>query len=154
MSVSQFRSLVENSCRLLELEVAELYSVPGDGPQAVTLDIADVRITLAFEPRRDASRIFFLCQLGLIPAERETDILRRLLETTHSRLSDDAAILSMDPESGEAILEYNVAITSTTPERLVASLKGAAETALLWRECHFLEAERRPAVVAESADFA
>ena len=154
VTTRQFSALAEGACRILDIEIPDLTLADAAGARALTFDIGTVEITIAIEPGRDPSRLFFFCQLGAIPEERASEILRRLLEANYARLSDDAAILSIDPDVGAVVLEYNVAVSEFTPEALVASLYRTAEIAMKWRESHFLDDRRGSQSSAESVDFA
>jgi hypothetical protein len=149
MSDGRFEQLLRDLCVLARI------ADPAPVLQTRTLLVNDVAFTIHerdAEPdgRTDALTIY--CDFGIVPAQREAVVLRRLLEV-NLFLADAplAASFIINPETEHVVLGFRAELGKITAELLVQTLESCAQEAERWRKGYFLDSDSAGPVMPRAA---
>ena len=139
------QELCAHFCAIAQVASPELRE-ENDGTTAFNIFWRDVTIDLMAQPSADPAHALVLFHMGTPdPAHSEYPrILQALLQTNFVNLRANQPVLSCQPATGAAVLQWAIPLAGTSAEQLLQWIEHGVDLVLQWRESHFLA----PAVLA------
>ena len=139
--------------------IDEIYRSIGHAPlpiEASNDDVGAVEVIVDDAPfllvhRLDeADKVVVYCRFGPIPDSAPPHARSRLLELNLALAESNAAVVGIDPESGEVVYTFKAPLLTATGESVLDALVEVAELRQEWRSNWFMKegvsaAESRPA---------
>jgi len=102
---------------------------------------------VAFELRHgggdDDDALLVRCRLGALHEATATAAMKRLLEIQAELTRDDCALVSLDPDTGEACVTQALSLETATAEGLASALLVMKQRAGEWKVSQFLDLDAR-----------
>jgi hypothetical protein len=107
------------------------------GGQAIEFELHGVKVVLSHGPRTGPNRALVVATFGQLPAGREPDACRTLLNINRQVLSLGFAF-GRNPANGEIVLKQNYSFDRATAADLYTRIATMADCVNRWRRHHFL----------------
>jgi hypothetical protein len=137
MAIAGFDELCAGLCELAAVPRPVLQA-DADGRVAFHVVLRGTTVNLIHCPDESPGHFFVLFELGpLPPAEDGTDPtagLRALLQANHALLQVHPPVFSLDPATGQVVLQHVCPLFDTTPVEVFELMSQGIETASRWRE--------------------
>lgn len=131
--------LCAHFCAIAQVPSPELHE-QDDGTTAFNIVWREVTIDLVARPAVDPGHAFVIFHMGTPdPAHPEFPrILQALLQTNFINLRANQPVLSCQPATGAAVLQWAVPLAGTRAEQLFQWIEHGVDLVLQWRESQFL----------------
>lgn len=136
MAMTTFKELCQGLCQVPGIAVTES-SDDEQGGLAIDVEVHGVRVALSHGPRTGLHRALMIATFGQLPAGRESDACRTLLNINRQVLSLGFAF-GRNPATGEIVLKQNYSFDQATAEGLHKRIATMADCVNHWRRHHFL----------------
>jgi hypothetical protein len=134
MAVSSFEELCAGFCELMRVPAPAL-SADEYGRVAFHVELRGAVVNLVHLPERSPEHLFVLFEMG--PVSRggvgAADELQSLLEANHVLLDVHAPTISLDPSTGEGILQYVYPLFQATANDLLDLIEKGFAWLAQWR---------------------
>jgi hypothetical protein len=137
MTVANFEELTKGFCELAQVPTPTL-EPDSAGMLAFHICVADVNINVIYMPQSCVDHAFILVEFGSIPEDKERDAWRALMEANFLLLQARAPSFSLNPTTGDVVLQYAYSFFEATPEGFFKAVNSIADVATQWRENFFL----------------
>jgi hypothetical protein len=127
-----FHSLTERYCRLVGIDLPDL-SPDDKGTVAWAIAVDGVDFSIGIDPQRSATCAFVLVRLGAVPAAEQDAAWRNLMQANYFMLGDRGRAFSMDPGTGDVLLQYALPCADAVAADFQHQLTADAELAHQWR---------------------
>jgi hypothetical protein len=110
-----------------------------EGPTLLLAEWGDVAFELRHSGDDDDDALLVRCRLGALPEARAIAAMKRLLEIQAELTRDDRALLSLDPNTGEACVTQALSLQTATADELASTLAAMKDRADEWKVSQFLD---------------
>jgi len=110
-----------------------------DSPHMMNLEFDDTQFTLAYCAQLDLDKFSILCRFGQIPPERESEVLRRILEVNLMLGRARDITLGADPVTRDIVLLFSPPLGVSTADSTLNAMGMMADQAQAWRRTFFLD---------------
>ncbi|MGE0332763.1 MAG: CesT family type III secretion system chaperone [Ramlibacter sp.] len=138
MTISDFHNLAAQFCADCDAPVPDL-SPDGDGVLSFSAVVRDVHVAAAHDPVMHPGLVFVYATFGPVPPQHELDICRALLYANLLMLRPAAPVFTRNPDDGQVILRYIRPLADLSGSALWEGVQTMVDSALQWREDHFLK---------------
>jgi hypothetical protein len=135
MHPSNFECLVSRFCELAHARMPRLGALQEDGSLCYWLVCSDVPMQLRHEPLRHPRHVLLRAVFAGAPELLDAASLRELLHTNWLMHEPGAPAFALDPSTGEAVLQYTLALEEIDAAILLRGVDTLAETVRRFREC-------------------
>lgn len=150
MAVANFEEMCKGLCEVAGIAVPDL--APDEyGGVAIEVELHDVKVIVSHGPHTGPDRALAMAIFGQLPAGRELDACRTLLDINSQVLGLGFAF-GRNPANGEIVLKQSYPFDQATAVDLYQRIVKMVEGVNGWRQHHFLvEAAEDVAEEARSA---
>jgi hypothetical protein len=138
MNRGLFEQLVKDFCKLCNMEEPE--RILHGGPIAVD----DIVFSLVYSETVNPDLLFVYGDFGEVPAGKEAEALRALLEANLYLYTGSGPIFAASVDSKRIVSVEHKRLVDTKATDLRAALVKLADQAKVWRQHHFLGDARKP----------
>ena len=137
MAVANFEELTKGFCEIAQVPVPVL-EPDISGMVAFHVQLMEVTINVICMPDVCQDHAFILVEFGSVPEDKEQDTLCVLMEANFLLLQARSPTFSLNPATGDVVLQYAYPFFDATPDGLFQAVKNIADVAIEWRENFFL----------------
>lgn len=133
----------EKFCNLLaEYQSSQGYELNGDIPQQGTIAFSGNWDGIAFEllhsTFKSSQNMLVRCRLGALPQQDREQAVKLLFKFQRIVTPEAMAVVSLDPNSGEACVTQAVSLDKASKAGLLEVMENLREWAIDWRSSRFL----------------
>ncbi len=138
MPAHSLQDLADQLCAVTGANVPSL-EAGADGLLAFSIKVRGVDVTVTHDPVEHGDEAAVYIFFGTLPTDREGLAAEALLRANLQMRSPRAPSFGLDEQRREVVLKYAYPLSSASGHGLCGGLEAIAETALRWRENHFID---------------
>ena len=138
MAVVSFDDFCHSICGLIGVEPPSLEPEP-DGTVGFTVTYHDASVGFMKADREGEEGLLMMVEFGIPPPEKESDILRVLMDANFRMTGVGTPAFTRNPDTGEIALHYGFLLSQVDVQNVYQGIATAAETVAHWRSNYFLD---------------